>query len=202
MKKLFTCFALLLSLFSVAHAEANSDNPADAIRDTSRQALEVLRKEDGKNTAKIREQLINMVTPKFDFQRMTALAVNKSWRVATPAQKEQLSKEFQTLLIRIYSSTMTSFKNAQIDVKPNVLFNNDGREAVVKSEVTQPGSAPKNVDYTLYKTPQGWKIFNVTVEGASLVTIYRTQFNEQVSKNGIDGLIKMLQDKNGSGKPA
>lgn len=202
MKKLFACFALLFGLSSVAHA---ADTPVDLVRDTSRQALEMLSKDNGKNSAKVREQLINMVTPKFDFQRMTALAVGKDWRAATPAQKQQLAKEFETLLVGTYSATMTRFKNAQIEIKPNVLLNNEGREAVVKSEVTLPGSAEKkpiNVDYTLYKTPQGWKVFNVTVEGGSLVTIYRNQFGEQVRKSGIDGLIKSLQDKNSGAKAA
>lgn len=199
MKKFFSCIALMLGLISPAMA--SDDGALNLIRDTSRQALETLKKEDGKNTGKIREQLVTMVTPKFDFQRMTALAVGKDWRAATPAQKELLAREFQTLLVGTYSATMTRFKNAQIEVKPTVQFNNEGREAVVKSEVTLPGGnaerKPINVDYTLYKTPQGWKVFNVSVEGGSLVTIYRNQFGEQVRKSGIDGLIKSLQEKNG-----
>ena len=201
MKKLFACFTLLFGLLTPAFANDNA--PLDMIRDTSRQALELLRKDDGKNTARIREQLIAMVTPRFDFQRMTALAVGKDWRSATPAQKQQLAKEFETLLVGTYSSTMTRFKNAQITIKPAVQLNNDGREAVVKSEITLPGSAekkPVNVDYTLYKSGNDWRIFNVTVEGGSLVTIYRNQFGEQVRKGGIDSLIQSLQNKNGNNK--
>lgn len=203
MKKLFTSLLLMLGL--AAPALAAGDSPVDVIGTTSQNALELLKKENGKNTSQVRKQVEDMVVPLFDFTRMTALAVGKDWRAATPAQQNQLAEQFQTLLVRTYSSTMTRFKSAQIDVKPNAQINNNGREAVVKSEVTLPGNGDKKnvmVDYTLYKGTQGWKIFNVSVEGASLVTIYRNQFGEEIRKNGVDGLIKMLKDKNEKGKPA
>jgi len=202
MKKLFTTLMLMLGLATPALA---ADSPVDVISNTSQNALDLLKKDNGKNTAQIRKQVEDLVVPQFDFIRMTALAVGKDWRGATPAQQTQLAEQFQTLLVRTYSSTMTRFKNAQIDVKPNVQLNNNGREAVVKSEVTLPGNGEKKnvmVDYTLYKGSQGWKIYNVSVEGASLVTIYRNQFGEEIRKNGVDGLIKQLKDKNEKGKPA
>src|SRR5574343_32784 len=203
MKKLFATLMVMLGLSSTALAA--SDNPVDVISTTSQSALELLKKDTGKNTNQIRKQVEDLVVPQFDFIRMTALAVGKDWRGATPAQQTQLAEQFQTLLVRTYSSTMTRFKNAQIDVKPNAQLNNNGREAVVKSEVTLPGNGEKKnvmVDYTLYKGNQGWKIYNVSVEGASLVTIYRNQFGEEIRKNGVDGLIKLLKDKNDKGKPA
>ncbi|MFC3625473.1 phospholipid-binding protein MlaC [Vogesella amnigena] len=204
MKKLFTSLLLLLGLAAPAMA---ADDAVNLVQDTSQKALDILKKENGKNTRQIREQVENMVVPLIDFTRMTALAVGKDWRAASPAQQEQLSTQFKALLVRTYASTMIRFKTAQIDVKPAAQYNNGGREAVVKSEVTIPGNADKknvSIDYTLYKGAQGWKIFNVSVEGASLVTVYRTQFGEEIRKNGIDGLIKQLKDKNdiGSGKPA
>ncbi len=202
MKKLFTTLMLMLGLATPALA---ADSPVDVISNTSQNALDLLKKDNGKNTAQIRKQVEDLVVPQFDFIRMTALAVGKDWRGATPAQQTQLAEQFQTLLVRTYSSTMTRFKNAQIEVKPNAQLNNNGREAVVKSEVTLPGNGEKKnvmVDYTLYKGSQGWKIYNVSVEGASLVTIYRNQFGEEIRKNGVDGLIKQLKDKNEKGKPA
>lgn len=202
MKKLFTTLMLMLGLATPALA---ADSPVDVISNTSQNALDLLKKDNGKNTAQIRKQVEDLVVPQFDFIRMTALAVGKDWRGATPAQQTQLAEQFQTLLVRTYSSTMTRFKNAQIEVKPNAQLNNNGREAVVKSEVTLPGNGDKKnvmVDYTLYKGSQGWKIYNVSVEGASLVTIYRNQFGEEIRKNGVDGLIKQLKDKNEKGKPA
>jgi len=202
MKKLFTSLLLLLGLAAPAMA---ADEAVNLVQDTSQKALDILKKENGKNTRQIREQVENMVVPLIDFTRMTALAVGKDWRAATPAQQEQLSTQFKALLVRTYASTMIRFKTAQIDVKPAAQYNNGGREAVVKSEVTIPGNADKknvSIDYTLYKGAQGWKIFNVSVEGASLVTVYRTQFGEEIRRNGIDGLIKQLKDKNDNGKSA
>ncbi|MFC3531869.1 phospholipid-binding protein MlaC [Vogesella facilis] len=202
MKKLLTSLMLLLGLATPALA---ADEPVGLVQDTSQKALDILKKENGKNTRQVREQVESMVIPLIDFTRMTALAVGKDWRAANPAQQEQLASQFKTLLVRTYSSTMVRFKTAQIDVKPAAQFNNGGREAVVKSEVTLPGNADKknvSIDYTLYKGAQGWKIFNVSVEGASLVTVYRTQFGEEIRKNGIDGLIKQLKDKNEGVKPA
>ena len=196
MKKLIACFLVLLGLS--AHTMAATDNPADLVRDTSRQIMDVLKQENGKNTKQIRQQVEALAVPQFDFQRMTALAVGLGWRQASPAQQSALAQQFQTLLVRTYSTTMTRFKSAQIDIQPNVVLGNSGREATVKSTVTLPGNdkGPVAVDYTLYKPPQGWKVFNVSVEGASLVTVYRNQFNQEINKNGVDGLIKMLQDKN------
>ncbi|PXX39842.1 MULTISPECIES: MlaC/ttg2D family ABC transporter substrate-binding protein [Aquitalea] len=196
MKKLIACFLVLLGLS--AHTMAATDNPADLVRDTSRQIMDVLKQENGKNTKQIRQQVEALAVPQFDFQRMTALAVGLGWRQASPAQQSALAQQFQTLLVRTYSTTMTRFKSAQIDIQPNVVLGNSGREATVKSTVSLPGNdkGPVAVDYTLYKTPQGWKVFNVSVEGASLVTVYRNQFNQEINKNGVDGLIKMLQDKN------
>lgn len=196
MKKFIACFLVLLGLS--AHGMAATDNPVDLVRDTSRQIMDVLKQENGKNTKQIRQQVEALAVPQFDFQRMTALAVGLGWRQASPAQQSALAQQFQTLLVRTYSTTMTRFKSAQIDIQPNVVLGNSGREATVKSTVTLPGNdkGPVAVDYTLYKTAQGWKVFNVSVEGASLVTVYRNQFSQEINKSGVDGLIKMLQDKN------
>lgn len=198
MKKLLASLGLWLAIS--VNAFAASDNPVDLIKDATHQILDQMKQENGKNTRQIRQQIEAEALPLFDFQRMTALAVGLGWRQATPAQQAMLTQQFQTLLVRTYSSTMIRFKNAQVDVKPNAIASSSGRESTVKSEVTLPNSdkAPVSLDYTLYKTPQGWKIYNVSVEGASIVTVYRTQFNQEISKNGIDGLIKMLQTKNAS----
>ncbi len=196
MKKLIATFLVMLGLS--AHSLAATDNPVEQVRETSRQIMDVLKQENGKNTKQVRQQVEALAVPQFDFQRMTALAVGLGWRQASPAQQSALAQQFQNLLVRTYSSTMTRFKNAQIDIQPNATMGNSGREATVKSSVSLPGNdkGPVAVDYTLYKTPQGWKVFNVSVEGASLVTVYRNQFNQEINKNGVDGLIKMLQDKN------
>ncbi|OWY37204.1 ABC transporter [Xenophilus sp. AP218F] len=197
MKKLLTLFCLLFGLSQLAMAA--SDSPVDTIKDASRQVLDILKQDNGKNTRQIRQQAEAAAVPLFDFPRMTALAVGLGWRQATPEQRAVLTQQFQTLLVRTYSSTMTRFKSAQVDVKPNPVMGNGGRDATVKTVVTLPGSNSNNtvaVDYILNKGDKGWKIYNVSVEGASLVTVYRNSFNEEIRKTGVDGLIKLLQDKN------
>ncbi|GGY29134.1 MlaC/ttg2D family ABC transporter substrate-binding protein [Paludibacterium paludis] len=198
MKKLFTALFLMLGI--ALPACAANDNPVDLVRDTSRQVLDILKQENGKNTAKIRDQVEALVLPKFDFRRMTALALGKNWRVASPDQQNEMTAQFQLLLIRTYSSTMTRFKNAQVDVKPSANIYNNGQEASVHSDIALPNSNDKktvSVDYILYRTAQGWRVYNINVEGASLVTVYRNQFDADVRAHGIDGLIKSLKDKNG-----
>jgi phospholipid transport system substrate-binding protein len=193
----------LLLVGLAAPALAQNDSPVDLVRDTSRQVLDTLRKDNGSNTAKVREQVEALVLPKFDFKRMTALAVGMGWRQADPAQQAALTEQFQSLLVRSYTTTMTRFKNAQVEINPNPVYTSDGREAVVKSQVTLANSSsgsnqPVEIDYTFYKTGQGWKVFNVAVEGASLITAYRNNFSEEIRKGGVDGLIKTLKAKNAS----
>jgi phospholipid transport system substrate-binding protein len=195
----FKC-ALLIGL--AAPALAANESLVEMVRDTSRQVLDILRKDDGSNTAKVRQQVETLVVPKFDFKRMTALAVGLGWRQADAGQQAELTHQFQSLLVRSYATTMNRFKHAQVNVNPNPVMANDGREAIVKSQVSLDNASsngntqPVPVDYTFYKTAQGWKVYNVTVEGASLITAYRNNFTDEIRKGGVDGLIKALKTKN------
>ena len=125
------------------------------------------------------------------------VAVGQPWTQATPAQKQELSKEFQTLLIRTYSGTMLKFKNAAVDVKGNPIINRGGKEVIVRVEVSQAGSKPVNMDFTTYQSGGKYRVYNVAIEGASLVTVYRNQFGETIKNKGFDGLIQELKSKNG-----
>lgn len=175
------------------------ENPAVMVRDTSEQVRAILLKENGSNTDAVRTEVQQVLYPRFDFARMTALAVGKHWKTATPAQKEALTDEFRTLLTRTYFTTMLRYRDVAIQIRGEPVLENDGKEATVKSDVkVATSSQPVLIDYVLYHTEQGWKVFNVTVEGASLVTVYRNQFGDEVSKGGIDGLIRSLHTKNTS----
>jgi phospholipid transport system substrate-binding protein len=199
MKKLLFTLLPILALVCAAPARADTASPVDFVRDTSKQVLDLMKKDDGHNTRKVRDQIEAIVLPKFDFKRMTAYAVGKNWRIATPDQQSQLTDQFQSLLVRVYASTMTRYKNAVIDVKPNAVMNNSGSEAIVRTAVSLPSNGnqkPVSIDYTLYKTQQGWRVYNVSVEGASIVTAYRNQFDTEIRTNGVDSLIKSLKDKN------
>ena len=153
------------------------------------------------NSRKIAELAEVKVLPHFDFARMTRLAVGRNWQQASDAQKEQLVKEFRTLLVRTYSTSLTAYRNQTIEVKPLKMAAAD-KEATVRTAVIQQGGPPIPIDYSMEKGDSGWKVYDVVIDGASLVTTYRGSFNDQIQKGGIDGLVTTLQARNAGGPPA
>jgi phospholipid transport system substrate-binding protein len=152
------------------------------------------------NQRKVVELAEAKVLPHFDFQRMTRLAVGRNWQQATDAQKEALVKEFRTLLVRTYSSSLSAYRNQTIEVKPTKLAAGD-KDATVRTAVLQQGGPPIPIDYAMERQESGWKVYDVVVDGVSLVTTYRGSFNDQIQKGGIDGLLKTLQERNRSPEP-
>lgn len=148
------------------------------------------------NTAKVVELAEEKVLPHFDFERMTRLAVGRNWAKATPEQKEALTREFRTLLVRTYSNSLSQYRNQKIEVKPLKASAGD-KDVTVRTAVIQQGGPPIPIDYAMEKGDGGWMVYDVVIDGASLVTTYRGSFNEQIQKGGIDGLVKTLQDRNG-----
>ena len=200
MKKSALLSALSIGVLSIGLAVAAPADAVNQVRSNATQVLSILQKANGSNDASVRRQAENYALPYFDFQRMTALAVGNPWRQASAAQKQALTKEFQTLLIRTYSGTMLKFKNSKVNVKDNPVVNRGGKEIVVRAEVVQPGGKPVNMDFTTYQSGNRYRVYNVAVEGASLVTVYRNQFGETIKNKGIDGLIAELKAKNNGGK--
>ena len=189
--------AALITLAAAGIAQATPQQAVSQVRENAAQVLAILKKANGSNDAAVRKEAENYALPYFDFQRMTAQAVGQPWTQATPAQKQELSKEFQTLLIRTYSGTMLKFKNAKVNIKDNPVVNKGGKEIVVRAEINVSGQKPVNMDFTTYQSGSRYRAYNVAVEGASLVTVYRNQFGETIKAKGIDGLIADLKAKNG-----
>ena len=189
--------AALITLAAAGIAQATPQQAVSQVRENAAQVLAILKKANGSNDAAVRKEAENYALPYFDFQRMTAQAVGQPWTQATPAQKQELSKEFQTLLIRTYSGTMLKFKNAKVNIKDNPVVNKGGKEIVVRAEINVSGQKPVNMDFTTYQSGSKYRAYNVAVEGASLVTVYRNQFGETIKAKGIDGLIADLKAKNG-----
>ena len=196
MKKISFISAVSIGLLSISLAAASPSDAVGQIRQNATQVLSILKGGDADGARRKAEAY---ALPYFDFQRMTALAVGNPWRQATDMQKQALTLEFQTLLIRTYSGTMLQFKNAKVNVKDNPVVNKGGKEIVVRVEVSNSGEKPVNMDFSTYQSGSRYRVYNVAVEGASLVTVYRGQFNETVKNKGIDGLIDELKTKN-SGK--
>jgi phospholipid transport system substrate-binding protein len=149
--------------------------------------------------ARIREVIESKLLPNFDFERMTALAMGRNWRTATPEQQKQLVDQFRTLLVRTYSGALNQYRDQAIEYKP-LRADPGATDVVVKTEVVRPGQAPVQMDYGMGKKDGAWKAYDVIVGGVSLVTNYRDDFASQIQSGGIDGLIKTLTAKNAGGK--
>ena len=192
-----TLYTAAIIAAAVGSAHATPQQAVAQVRENAAQVLTILKKANGSNDAAVRKEAENYALPYFDFQRMTAQAVGQPWTQATPAQKQALAKEFQTLLIRTYSGTMLKFKNSTVDVKNNPVVNKGGKEIIIRTEISQSGGKPVNMDFTTYQSGGKYRVYNVAVEGASLVTVYRNQFGETIKNKGFDGLIQDLKTKNG-----
>lgn len=195
-------FALLCGLFllaATAGARADVPDPDVLIKDTVREVLDIVRADKdlrAGNQKKMLELVDAKVLPHFNFEHMTKLAVGKSWRSATPEQKQALMTEFRIMLVRTYTKAFTSYRDQVVEVKP-LKLDSAATEVTVKTAIVKPGAQqPVLVDYDMEKTPNGWKVYDLTVEGVSLVTSYRGTFADQIQKDGIDGLIKTLVEKN------
>jgi phospholipid transport system substrate-binding protein len=134
------------------------------------------------------------VMPHVNFQRMTAAAVGRHWRTATPEQQKRLQDEFKTLLVRTYSGALSQVRDQTVQLKP-MRSGPEDKEVVVRSEVRGKGD-PIQLDYRLEKTDAGWKIYDVNVMGVWLVQNYTSSFAQEIGASGIDGLITKLADKN------
>lgn len=192
--------ALVVALVLGANGTALAQTAPDKlVRSVADDVLAGLRQDPdlkAGSQAKFAELLEQKVAPHFDFERIARLAVGRGWRQATPEQQKALVEQFRSLLIRSYSTAYTAYKDIAINVKPLRMQPSDS-DVQVRTEIKIPnGGQPISVDYSMYKAGSDWKIYDVTVEGVSLVTTYRSTFAEEIRQSGVDGLIKSLQEKN------
>ena len=189
---------LLLPLALIASPVHAQEAPDALVKRVAEDVLASIRADkdlQAGNPAKVKQLIEAKLAPHFDFARMTALAMGKNWRAATPEQQKQLTEQFKTLLVRTYSGALTNYRDNTMNYKP-LRANPGDTDVIVRTEVTRPGQAPVPIDYSMEKTPEGWKAYDVIVAGVSLVTNYRDEFNDVIKSSGVDGLIKTLADKN------
>ncbi len=148
------------------------------------------------NTKKVLDLVEAKVLPHFNFSRMTRLAVGAPWRQASGAQQQSLTTEFRTLLVHTYTSAFTQYRDQVIEYRPLKLQPADA-EVMVRSLIRQKnGGDPIDINYNMEKTDAGWKVYDVVIAGVSLVQNYRSSFNSEIQRSGIDGLIATLAAKN------
>jgi len=197
---MFRTIALALLLVLGTSAAVAQEAPDELVKRVAEDTLTAIRADKDLqvgNPAKVKQLIESKLVPHFDTTRMTALAMGRNWRSATPEQQKQLTEQFQTLLIRTYSNALTNYRDNAMTYKP-LRMNPGDTDVVVRTEVTRPGQAAVQIDYSMEKTADGWKAYDVVVAGVSLVTNYREEFNDVIKSSGIDGLIKALADKNKS----
>jgi phospholipid transport system substrate-binding protein len=193
-------FPLLIALLLPAGAALAAEAPDALIQRLSTEMLERIKTDkdlQAGDFAKISNVVDTTIMPHVNFERMTALAVGRNWRSATPEQQKRLMTEFRVLLIRTYSGAVSGAKDRTVRMKP-MRSSPDDTQVIVRSEVLQPRADPIQLDYRLEKSGDSWKIYDVNVLGVWLIETYRNQFAQEVSAGGIDGLIKSLSEKNQS----
>lgn len=195
-------FALVLigalaAPFSLAQAVA----PDVLLKTVTLEVIAVIRQDNdiqSGSPAKIADLVETRILPLFDFTHMTRIAMARNWRLATPEQQRALTAEFKTLLVHTYSTALSSYRDQAIEFKQLRTTSSD-TEVTVKSLIQQPGAAPLRIDYAMEKRAAGWKVYDVKIEGVSLITTYRETFAGKIREGGVDGLIKSLSDKNQHG---
>ena len=194
----FIGVSLSLALITFAPYLRAADEAPDAlIKRVSAEVLDNIRGDKdvlAGDTTKVIALVDTKIMPNVNFTRMTAAAVGRNWRQATPQQQKQLQAEFKVLLIRTYSGALSQVKDQSVNVKPLRAADGD-TEVIVRTEVLGRGD-PAQLDYRMEKTANGWKIYDLNVLGVWLVETYRSQFAQEISAKGVDGLIASLAQRN------
>lgn len=188
----------IMTLISFSTRAAAQEAPNVLIRRISMQVIDAAKADmdiQADNRQKVWELVEDKIFPYVNFTRMTALAAGRYWRDATPNQQKALANEFRSLLLYSYSGALSQIKNNTVDVKPLRASDSD-TEVEVRSQINQPRGEPTQLNYLLEKQPDGWKIYDLNIQGAWLVETYKGFFASEISKSGIDGLIKTLTERN------
>jgi phospholipid transport system substrate-binding protein len=193
-------FSLLLACVVLA---ADTEPPDQLVHKVSERILPLIkahRDEYAREPRKLYAMVDHEVLPYFDFRVMARSVLGRSWRDATDEQREKFVKEFRDLLVRTYATALLKYNNQEIRVLP-FRANADDKTVLVKSEIAQGGGAPNiAMNYSFFRSDEGWKVYDVAIEGVSLVTNYRSAYAEKVRAQGLDALIASLVDANRRGQ--
>ena len=196
--KNFIKFLLSLTLVAFANGAMAEVAPDVLVKSTADEVLAIVKKDkdiqngDQKKIFALAEEKI---LPNFDFDRVCRMVLGKNWNSATKEQQAAFQREFRSLMLRTYATALSKYRNQTIEFKPLRAQPND-TEVTVKTQILQPGGQPVGVDYSLEKKAEGWKVYDIVIEGVSLVTNYRGQFSNEIRQSGMDGLIQKLVEKN------
>lgn len=193
-----TLLVVVASLIGMSGVQAqNPDTPDGLVKLVVEDVMNTIKNDKAIQSGDLRKinALVDQkILPHSNFQKTTQLSMGRNWAKASPQQQAQITQEFKTLLVRIYGGALAQVKDQKIQYKPFRAAADD-TDVIVKTAVIGKGE-PIQLDYRLEKTANGWKVYDINILGAWLVESYRNQFNDQISKGGIDGLIQFLQQRN------
>lgn len=196
--KIFQCLFLLVGVAFVQATNSQELGPDQLVQKVTEEVLAAVRSDkqlaagDKQKALKLAEE---KVLPHIDFETATRLAVGRSWSQASPEQRKKLVDEFRKMLVRTYSNGIQSYQGQTMKILPS-RGKQDPQDATVRAQFIRAGGQPLPLEFQARKTAQGWKIYDISIEGVSLVLTYRTEFDAVVRQEGIDGLIKRLGEKN------
>ena len=197
MKRVIALGLLLLALGGGA-IEAAVKPPQDVIQDTSTRMIDALRQNRAKldrDPGQIYGLVDQIVLPNFDFELMSRWVLGRAWQQASPDQRRRFTEEFRTLLVRTYAKALLEYSGEDFRLLPQPTVG-DGSEVTVKTEVLLKAGRPIQINYSMHLSNDGWKVYDVKVDGVSLVTNYRSTFANQIRANGMDSVIADLQQRN------
>lgn len=193
---------LLLGWALVAGGAVAEDlGPEALVRQTSDRMIEVLKEQQEVIRAepqRLYELVHKIVLPHFDFERMARWVLGRHWRQATPDQQQRFVDEFRTLLVRTYGTALLDYTDQQINFLPLRKSKSDD-DVTVRTEVVAPGAQPIPIYYSMHRGADGWKVYDVAIDGISLVSNYRADFSNQINTAGLDALIRKLAQRNAQG---
>ena len=200
MKKAIACGLFLLMLVSGA-LWAAAKPPQEVIQDTSARMLSALRQNYAalkQDSSQIYGLVDKIVLPNFDFELMSRWVLGRAWQQASPEQRRRFTDEFRTLLVRTYAKALLEYANEEVRVLPHPGAA-EGNDTTVKTEVRLKAGQPIQINYSMHLGNDAWKVYDVTVDGVSLVTNYRGTFATQIRDSGLDAVIADLRQRNGAG---
>jgi phospholipid transport system substrate-binding protein len=199
MRTLLTIGLLLLTTsFGASGADQTATQLVQRTAEKMLGALENRRAEVERKPQLINELVDDILAPHFDFEQMTRLAVGRDWRQASPAQQEALVASFRRLLVRTYAKSIMEYSGQDIVYEAARPGTRSGT-VVVPTEVRAPGAAPIPIDYSMIERDDSWKVYDVVIDGVSMISNYRSQFRSTIASSGIDGLIEQLRAKTARG---
>ena len=199
MKRLLTAVFVLLS---IGLAQAASPPPDQLVKDNIARIIQLVkanRDTYSRDHKKLYAMVHEQVLPHFDFRVMSRSVLGRYWREASEEQRDKFVNEFRDLLVRTYATALLKYTNEEVRYLP-FHFNANDKTAVVKTEVIQQGGPPIPIHYSFYRTESGWKVYDVAIEGVSLVTNYRSTYATKAKNDGLDALIKSMADANRRGQ--